>query len=531
MEGRAVSMLIIALLASFDVAASTTTLQPLGSSATLRALALTPRALATQVARPAEPALLGVAMPASSVPRAGAASTLAVAPAPLHASPAGAGASPAPRVRTSAGVNIEGLRAGPGGVTAALGEQQYVQLADGLLAVYRKADGALLQAPVLANAMFFDAPSEHAHHACGAPGARAAAVHFDQLAKRWIVLHRARADGLYRLCLAVSTSADATGSYYRYALQMPARYFDDPQLAVWPGAYYVSMNLFDSAAGSYRGPRICGLERGALLRGARASVRCRDLGPRHAPVAAASLEGSASPAQGVAPGLFLSLDTDGSGRGQHLLLWRFSFASNHLDAPVALPVTPYVIACAGGLACVAQPAPGALLDGAGDRPMPRPVLRHADDHASLLVTHAIRMADGQLGVRWYDIRDPLGAPRVYQQGSLAPDTDSRYMGSIGLDKAGNIAIGYAVSSGDTPAGIRYTGRERTDPPGRLQAEQVVFNGNGAQPGPARMARASGALALDPIDGCTFWYTQQYLPSTGAANWHTRIASFKFEACR
>lgn len=526
MKGHASNLFLLMLFVCAQAASGNTTLPPLGTSAALRELAHTPRALATQEAREPEPALRIV------VPRAaGAARIDAQAAAPLHPLPAGAGTPALPAVRTvGAGVNLEGLRAGAGGAGGAPGDAQYVQVADGLLAVYRKADGALLLGPVLANAMYLDAPAGRAADACASHRLSAVTVRFDQLAGRWLIVHRAAAHGLHYQCLAVSANADATGSYHRYALQIQALYFDDPQLAVWPDAYYFSVNLFDSPAGGYRGPRICGIERAPLLAGAAAVMRCRDLGATRAPVTPASLEGEADPAQRGAPALFLGLDSSAAQRGQRLLLWRFSVGADRLDDPLALPVTPFGVACPGGAACIAQPAPGALLAAAGERLMPRPVFRNDGDHAVLLATHAVGMADGQLGVRWYEIRDPLGAARVYQQGSFAPDRNSRWMGSIGMDRAGNIALGYAVASADTPAGIRYAGRQRTDPPGRLQAEQVIFNGNGVQPGQGQLARASGSLALDPVDGCTFWYTQHYLPSTGTHNWRTRIASFTFEAC-
>jgi hypothetical protein len=38
------------------------------------------------------------------------------------------------------------------------------------------------------------------------------------------------------------------------------------------------------------------------------------------------------------------------------------------------------------------------------------------------------------------------------------------------------------------------------------------------------------MQIDPVDNCTFWYTNQYEPATGGLNWHTRIASFKFPSC-
>jgi hypothetical protein len=36
--------------------------------------------------------------------------------------------------------------------------------------------------------------------------------------------------------------------------------------------------------------------------------------------------------------------------------------------------------------------------------------------------------------------------------------------------------------------------------------------------------------LTPSDDCTFWYTDQFIPSNGAFNWSTRLAAFKFSSC-
>ena len=526
MERPCQPLLLVALLACASATASTDTLRPIGASAALRTLAVSARAQAAPATRPSEIPLRRMPAP----PAQGTPPIVAEAAPPQFPLPAGPGTPAMPQVRTGGtGFNIEGLRAGAGGVAGGLGDFQYVQLADGMMAVYRKGDAALLLGPVPANAMFFDAPPGPAADACGAPQGAGAQVQYDQLANRWIVLYRAAAANATYLCVALSASSDATGSYQRYALPVTP-YFDDPQLAVWPDAYYISINLFDAAAGSYRGPRICGLERQALLHGLSALMRCRDLGERHAPLVPASLQGYATAPQGSSPALFLALAIDAAGQGERLLLQRFSFSADRLEQALALPVAAFGMACPLAAACIAQPAPGGMLASAGERLLPQPVFRNDEEHGTLLASHAVQMADGQLGLRWYEIRDPLGAARVYQQGSFAPDTTSRWMGSIGMDKAGNSALGYNVAGADTPPGIGYTGRQRTDPPGRMQGEEVIFNGAGVQPGNAPLARASGALALDPIDGCTFWYTQRYLPSTGAANWHTRIARFKFETC-
>ena len=48
---------------------------------------------------------------------------------------------------------------------------------------------------------------------------------------------------------------------------------------------------------------------------------------------------------------------------------------------------------------------------------------------------------------------------LYQQGTYAPgDGVHRWMGSIAMDKNGNMALGYSVVNGTTVfPGIRYTG--------------------------------------------------------------------------
>lgn len=531
MESRLLWGVLPGLLAMGAAAADTSTLLRLGTGAPLRTLALGAGPLDASADADAGP------LPRLAPRRVAVAAS---AQQPQFSLPSAAPAPALPHVRTGGSrFNIEGVRAAGGSVGAALGDHQYVQLANGQLAVYRKDGGTMQLAPVRANAMFIDAAASPAGAACGSHRAGQAAIHFDQLASRWIIAQRApgpRQDGPWYLCLAVSATSDATGSYHRYALLMNnARgqplYFDDPQLAVWPDAYYVSASLFDHPQGSYRGPRICGVERQALLRGMDARLRCRDAGAGAPALAPASLEGYMAPASGASPALLLGLDFSAAGRGERLLMWRFSFSANRLQGPFAIPVAAFTIACPGGDACIGQPAPGAPLPALGTRLMPRPVYRNSDHGATLLATHAIQMGGGQVALRWYAISDPHGAAQVSQQGSLAPDASSRWMGSIGIDKAGDIALGYSVAAPDTPPGIRYTGRVPTDPPGRMQAEEVIFNGDGVEPGSAAPMRASGALALDPVDGCTFWYTQRYLPGTGSANWRTRIASFKFEACR
>ena len=38
------------------------------------------------------------------------------------------------------------------------------------------------------------------------------------------------------------------------------------------------------------------------------------------------------------------------------------------------------------------------------------------------------------------------------------------------------------------------------------------------------------MSVDPVDDCTFWYTNEYLKSSGTFNWSTEITRFKFPSC-
>ena len=103
------------------------------------------------------------------------------------------------------------------------------------------------------------------------------------------------------------------------------------------------------------------------------------------------------------------------------------------------------------------------------------------------------------------------------------------MGSIAMDKSGNMRLGYSVSSSATLPSIRYTGWEVGNPLGTLQMETQMVGGSGSQTGYNRWGDYS-VMLTDPSDDCTFWYTTEYQAVTADANWSTRIGSFHFPSC-
>jgi hypothetical protein len=216
-------------------------------------------------------------------------------------------------------------------------------------------------------------------------------------------------------------------------------------------------------------------------------------------------------------------------------LWQFHVdwtvpGNSTFTGPTIIPVAHFNKACLGGV-CVPQLNSTQLLDSLGDRVMYRLSYRNFGSYESLLVTHSVNTTSS-VGVRWYEIRNPEGTPpTLYQQGTYTPDSKFRWMPSIAQDKVGNIAVGYSVSSNSMHPAIRYAGRLPSDPLGTMESENSILEGAGALlPGNGRWGDYS-AMTVDPLDDCTFWYTNEYYSVSSLKNWRTRIASFKFPSCQ
>ena len=119
---------------------------------------------------------------------------------------------------------------------------------------------------------------------------------------------------------------------------------------------------------------------------------------------------------------------------------------------------------------------------------------------------------------------------MYQSGTYSPNSNYRWEGSAAMDNDGNMAIGYSLSSSSMHPAIACAGRLSTDPLGTLESENIILTGSGSQQSGNNRWDDYTSLSVDPVDDCTFWYTNQYYSNNSVSNWSTRIASFKFSAC-
>jgi hypothetical protein len=361
-------------------------------------------------------------------------------------------------------------------------------------------------------------------------------VLYDKLANRWVLSQYAFATDSsgntsgYLQCVAVSTSSDATGSYNRYSFTA-ASLPDYSKLGVWPDAYYLSSNMLGAI--SFNGARVCALDRANMLIGAAATQQCFQQSSSIFGLLPSDLDGTTPPPAG-SPNYFVNLRSSTT-----LGLWKFHVdwttpANTTFTGPTSITVTSYTQACSGG-ACIPQPSPGNQLASLGDRLMYRLAYRNFGDHESLVLNHSVT-AGAVVGIRWYELRSPGGTPTVYQQSTYQPDSSYRWMGSIAMDGSGDIALGYSISSSSMNPSISYTGRQPTDTLSTMGTEKSIFAGAGAETGTFSNGMTANrwgdytSLSVDPVDDCTFWYTNQYYSTNGVYTWSTRIASFKFPTC-
>jgi len=353
-------------------------------------------------------------------------------------------------------------------------------------------------------------------------------VLYDQLSDRFLVSQFTSANP-YGECIAISQTGDPTGAWHRYFFQFSTTvFYDYPHLGVWPDGYYMGANRFTS---SYQGPAAVVFDRAKMLQGQPATYQAFNLSNSYGTLLPSDLDGSRLPPTG-APNVFAAKGTNA------LHLWKFSVnwatpSSSTFTGPTTLTTAAYNNLCSGTRSCVPQPGTTVKLDGIGDRLMFRLAYRNLGTHEALVASHSVNaLSSGtQAGVRWYEVRNPAGTPSIYQQGTYAPDATHRWMSSIAMDGSGNIAMVYSASSSSVYPSIRYTGRLASDTPGEMaQGETTLIAGSGSQTGTASRWGDYAQMAVDPTDDCTFWMTHEYMPTTGAASWATRIGAFKFTSC-
>lgn len=441
-----------------------------------------------------------------------------------------ASAIPAPSV-SFAGKSYTGAR--PPDTVGDVGPNHYIQMVNTVFTIYDKS-GAILAGPSDISSLWASAGGLCSTRDDGDP-----IVLYDPLADRWLLSQLADDLGAIPAevheCVAVSQTGDpVAGGWFLYDFPVGAA-FDYPKLAVWPDAYYMGANLNESGAGLYA------LDRGEMLAGkAAGSIAFGLTAPGyHSMVLPADLDGSTEPPAG-SPGIFYRFVDGATGGGtDRLQLWQLHAdfaapADSSLTGPQEIATAAFALLCTtGGLTwdCIAQKGTSQKLDSITEWPMWRLQYRNFGSYETLVGNHAVNVGSDQAGVRWFELRRSQGSAwSLRQEGTYAPDADSRWMASAAMDRAGDIVIGYNVSSSATYPSLRYSGRLYGDAPGTMSlGEGTLMAGGGSETGDNRWGDYS-ALSVDPTDDCTFWFTGEYFATSSLYSWSTRIGAFTLPAC-
>jgi len=415
------------------------------------------------------------------------------------------------------------VNSAPPDTNGAVGPNHIVEIVNTDFAIFSKT-GTALFGPVPINTLWSGFGGRCATENDGDP-----VVVYDRIADRWIISQFQVTVTPFQQCVAVSATPDPTGSYFRYAFSYTDGFPDYPKMGVWPDGYYITYNLFNNAGTAFLGSKVCAFDRARMLTGAAATQQCFNTSSSFGGLLPGDFDGSTLPAAG-APNPLIALGATNT----TLALWKFHSdfatpANTTFTGPTTVAVPAFTEACGASGTCVPQSG-GGQLDSLSDRLMYRAAYRNFGDHEAIVVNHAVTVGSS-VGLRWYELRGVTTTPSLFQSGTFAPDANFRWMGSAAMDQAGNMAIGYSVSSSAIKPQIRITGRLAGDPAGTLtQGETTVIAGNGAQgPTLSRWGDYS-SLSVDPTDDCTFYYSTEYIPANGTFNWRTRIASFKLPNC-
>lgn len=393
---------------------------------------------------------------------------------------------------------------------------QYVQWVNEQYAVFSATTGAVLKGPLNGNTIFSALGGPCATNNDGDP-----VVQWDKVNKRWILTQFSVKTTPYMQCVAVSQTNDALGVYNLYAFSYGSQFNDYGKMGVWNGDYSMTYNMFTNGQ-TFAGGYLAVFDGAAMRRGdSTARQLTYNFGTTYGGLLPADSDDITAPLGGSYV----------AGFGTNVVqIWRTSVnwttPSLTVTGPTNLAVTAFSTACGGGT-CIPQSGTTQQLDSLADRLMNRLAYRSG----TLLLVHSVKVGTSRkspyTGVRWCKVTDTAGTLAVAAQGTVAPDTDYRWMGSGAIDKVGNVVIGYSVSSATTFPSIKYS---VVAGPDASPGESAFFSGAGSQLRSLARWGDYASMSVDPANGCEMFFTTEYLGASGTFNWSTRWGKVRMPSC-
>jgi len=397
-----------------------------------------------------------------------------------------------------------------------VGLAEYVQVVNATkIAVFDKTTGNALGG--------FDMGSLWDSGPCAADVGDPVAV-FDAIAQRWVFTQLAEP---HHVCIAVSQTSDPLGAYYLYLFDV-TEFPDYFKIGVWPNAYLGTANQSSYAAFAF--------DRAKMLVGDPSAEVVRFSGETNL-MLPANISGTAQPSGG---GYFYTFKDDQFHGGVDRIEL-FQLTPNFknpekstFDLINTFQIAPFTYTVCGffNFDCIPQKDTSVLVDAVSEWPMQRFSYRQVGSREELVGAFTVGGGTASPGaaVRWFELRKSGPKWKMIQEGTQdLGDGLNRFMASIAMDASGNIAVGYSASSGNDYPSIRYATRKAKDPLGTLGPERVLIAGKGSQTRSDRWGDYSG-MAVDPVGGCQFWYTNEFYPVSSSSDWQTEVGAFTMPKC-
>ena len=412
----------------------------------------------------------------------------------------------------------------PSDCNGTAGPNHYMQTINCVYAIYSKT-GALMAGPTNMNTLFAGVTGSTYND--GDP-----LVLYDEQAQRWLAVEFSISGSNDYMLVAVSTTNDPTGTWYKYSFDV-ADLPDYEKFGIWQDGYYMGDNNSSSND-------IYVFQRSVMLTGGANPAMIGFNNPWRPStidgfmcVPPLDNDGPAAPAG--SPGIFITINDDAIGGGSDQL-WIYELTANWTTPSSStftrvqqLNVSAFDSNFGNTWDNIVQPGTSQKLDAIPMVIMNPPQYRNFGSYQTIVCCHTVDVdATNHAGIRWYELRrgtQTSGGWSVRQQGTYAPDSHSRWMGSIMLNGSGQIGLGYSISSSTIYPGIRYTG----------QSSSAYNSANGIMDIPEEIIQTAttsqssynrwgdyAQMSVDPSDDKTFWFTTQYGGSR-----QTKIASFKF----
>lgn len=360
-------------------------------------------------------------------------------------------------------------------------------------------------------------------------------VMYDRFADRWFLAQFGTSGN--KIYIAISATNDPLGSWYTYTFTSPA-FPDYLKFSIWGDAYYMTSNQSPQ--------KVFAFERTAMLAG---SASARSVYAAFSPAAsgngffcplAGDADGTTIPTAGTPCPIFYYTDNGWGGSNTDAIKvyhatvnWTPTTPTLSVALNTTLSTSAFDASYNSSWNDIAQPGTTQKLDGIGGVLTYRAQYRKWSTYNTVVLNWGVKVSTTQRSIMWAELRQDQtsGTWSIHQQSIYTPDSYYRWVGSIAMDDAGNIALCYAKSGSSTVyPSLAYVGRLANDPLNQMTiAETMATTGTISQPtswfGGNRWGDYS-QTSLDP-DGYTFWHTGEWCGGSASNPKKTQVYSFQF----